>query len=416
MIFVSIDGMGDEFIKGKKTPLEKAYTPFLDELAKLGRCGLVNTVSKEIAPESDIALTAILGYDPYKYYTGRGPIEAFGCGIKITKGDLALRANFSTLNEKQEIIDRRAGRNLTTKEAEEISKAINSKVKLKYRFIFKSEGEHRAILVIKGDFSSNISNIDPAYERRGTFGVVNSKSKNKVLECKPLDNSLKAKKTAEVVNNFINQVGDILKNHKINILRKKKNLFPANIVLLRDAGIKLPNFPKDKKEWTAVVGYPLEIGLAKLMGMKISKISYPNITGRDIYPYLYKCLNFEIEKACNVLDFYKKNKYFWIHFKPTDITGHDGRFNDKVKMLEILDKKFFKKVVSEKNKDKNLKVIVTADHATPCKKGNHSADPVPLLIYDGKKSDKVVKFSEKDCKKGSIGQIIGKDIIKIANK
>ena len=414
MLFITIDGLGDRIQKGKKTPLEKARTPNLDFLAKEGRCGLVSTVGEKIAPESDIALTAILGYDPKKYYTGRGPLEAFGMGIRLKKGDLVLRANFATVNYQGKIIDRRAGRNLTTKEAQILSRAVNSEIKLAYPFLFQSIGEHRAILAIRGQFSSNISNVDPAYTKEGIFGVVSKKIGSKVLKAHALDNSLKAKKAAKVVNEFVEKSAEVLDNHKINQGRAKKGLKPANTVLLRDAGVELPNFPLDKKKWTAVVGYPLEIGLAKRCGMKISKIKYPEIKTRDIYKYLYICLGAEIKKSLSIL---KKNSLeknsFWIHFKPIDIPGHDGREKDKIKMIEMLDKFFFSNLVRFLKKDKSIEIIVTADHATSCSEKLHSADPVPLLFYDGTHKDKVTKFGEQYCRKGSIGHIIGKDIIKL---
>lgn len=424
MLFITIDGMGDKIRKNQKTSLEKARTPNLDFLAKNGRCGLVSTVGEKIAPESDIALTAILGYDPFKYYTGRGPLEAFGMGIRVSleahglgvdlnEKDLVLRANFATINDKGKIIDRRAGRTLTTKEAVKLARRINSKVKLDHPFLFQSEGEHRAILVIEGDFSPNISNTDPGYAKEGMFGVVSNKKIDKFLESKALDKSHQSKKAALAVNQFVEKTIEVLKESKVNKERVKKGFLPANIVLTRDAGTKLPNFPLKKEKWAAVVGYPLEVGLAKKSGMKAFKVSYPELKERNIYKYLYRCLNAEIEKALNVLKKELDNfSSFWIHFKPVDIPGHDGREKDKIKMIEILDKKFFKILVEHLGKNRNLKIIVTADHATPCSLKLHSADLVPILVYDGVHKDKVAKFGEQYCRKGTIGHIMGKDIIK----
>ena len=122
-LFIVLDGAADA---GNNTPYERANKPNLDFLAKNGRCGLVQTVGKGIAPESDFAVMAILGYDPYKYFTGRVPLEAYGAGIKLNKPFLALRTNFATI-ENDEIKDRRVRRSLTTKEAKELEKEINKR-------------------------------------------------------------------------------------------------------------------------------------------------------------------------------------------------------------------------------------------------------------------------------------------------
>lgn len=132
LIYVVIDGMGDLPIKelGNETPLGTADTPNLDELARNGKTGLMYTVDKGIAPESDVGVISILGYDPFKYATGRGILEAVGAGINIKNGDLALRCNFATLGEDDKIVDRRAGRDLTNEEGTRLSKTVNDKVKL----------------------------------------------------------------------------------------------------------------------------------------------------------------------------------------------------------------------------------------------------------------------------------------------
>ncbi|MEM4244308.1 MAG: phosphoglycerate mutase, partial [Candidatus Bathyarchaeia archaeon] len=118
LIYIAIDGMGDLPIAelGNKTPLEAAETPNMDFLAKNGKTGLMYTVRRGIAPESDVAVISLLGYDPFKYSTGRGVIEAVGAGLNVADGDLALRCNFATLGQGRRIIDRRVARSLTTEE------------------------------------------------------------------------------------------------------------------------------------------------------------------------------------------------------------------------------------------------------------------------------------------------------------
>ncbi|MBM4081211.1 MAG: phosphoglycerate mutase, partial [Planctomycetes bacterium] len=171
ILYVVLDGLGDLPCRdlGGKTPLEAAETPQMDVLAKRGRLGLVHTVGEGIAPESDIGVISILGYDAMKYYTGRGPLETFAAGLTVNDGDLAYRVNFATLGPNGEIVDRRVGRNLTQAEADELCKEVNAKVKLEgapATFEFKNTIGHRGVLVIrslKGKLSSEVGNTDPAY-------------------------------------------------------------------------------------------------------------------------------------------------------------------------------------------------------------------------------------------------------------
>ena len=156
-IFVVLDGIGDRenvALEGK-TPLEAAKTPNLDQITQKSKLGYCYTVKKDIAPESDTAVISLLGYNPFKQYTGRGPLEALGAKIKLNKGDLALRCNFGTLVEGK-LIDRRVGRSLTTQEASELSEELNKKIKLPHKFIFKNTVGHRGVLVIRGPLSANI--------------------------------------------------------------------------------------------------------------------------------------------------------------------------------------------------------------------------------------------------------------------
>ena len=161
-----------------KTPLEAAKTPNLDFLARKGKTGLMYSVKPGVAPESDVAVISLLGYDPFEYSTGRGIIEAVGAGLDVADGDLALRCNFGTLGEGKAIVDRRVKRTLSTEEALELSAAANAEVKLEScpaSFDFCPTLGHRAVLVLKSKsgrcLSSKITNSDPAYVVVNGIGV-----------------------------------------------------------------------------------------------------------------------------------------------------------------------------------------------------------------------------------------------------
>jgi len=406
-ILVIIDGLGDLPCKqlGGKTPLEQAKKDNLNYLASHGGIGELIPVKEGVIPESDSAILSILGNHFYSSY--RGQLEAIGAGIKLEEGDLAIRTNFGTIENLQskKVIDRRAGRTLTTKEAGILADAINAGVKLPCKFIFKNTVQHRGVLVLKGGFTDNVSNTDPAYHSSGN--AISPEFKFS----RPLDEDENSKYAANMINSFIEQSNKILEEHVVNKQRVKKGLMPANILFTRDASVDLPQL-NQLKRWACVTPMPLEIGIAKSSGMETFSFPYPEMKDFDVYQNLFDGLDETIKFAIKTLE--KKEKefsYFYLHFKETDVPGHDNKPNEKKEMIEILDKDFFSflKKFAEKNK---IKVIVTGDHSTPCNLKAHSADPVPILICDWTQNNKK-EFCEKTGKTGELGRVYGKDVIRL---
>lgn len=408
LIYVAIDGMGDLPIKslGNKTPLEAAETPNMDALAKNGKIGLMYSVKKGVAPESDVAVISLLGYDPFKYSTGRGVIEAAGAGLKMKDGDLALRCNFATLGQGKEIIDRRVARSLTTEEARELSKAANEQVKLESypsTFEFRNTLGHRAVLLIKSKgkpLSSNITNSDPAYIMVNGLGVALAKVEMVLKTCEPTDNTEAAKVSAALVNEFIDKTHKLWDSHPINVKRAAEGKLKANVVLTRDAGHLLPKFfninEKYKVDFACLADMHAERGIAQLAGMDSMLLPPPSVN---------------LQKDCEIrvkalLDILPKHDCFYIHLKGPDEPGHDGNCVLKTQIISAIDKYFFGPLLKQISLKENL-ICITTDHATPCSLKVHSDTPVPVLISGDKivGSNKVVKFSEKECAKGSLGII-----------
>src|SRR3990172_10983533 len=111
-IIIIGDGLGDRPVAQLEglTPLDAAATPTLDRLANEGESGLLDPISPGRRAGSDTSHLALLGYDPYEVYTGRGPFEAAGIGMEVRGGDVAFRVNFSTVDDDMTVTDRRAGR------------------------------------------------------------------------------------------------------------------------------------------------------------------------------------------------------------------------------------------------------------------------------------------------------------------
>jgi len=397
--------MGDLPVKelGNQTPLEFAETPHMDLLARKGQTGLMYTVRKGISPESDVAVISILGYDPFKYHAGRGPIEAYGAGIKVNDGDLALRCNFATLGRGKEIIDRRAGRDLTTEEAKILAEALNKEVKLESypaEFEFRDTLGHRGVLVIrskKKPLSGQITNTDPAYERIEGLGVANAEAKMLLKKSEPLNNTEAAKISAMLVNEFTEKSHLILDKHEINLRRVTNGKLSANLILTRDAGDRLPQLYSINEKYgvrfACFADMTVERGISKLVGMDL--IDLPPPSGDLRKDYMLRA-----NKLSEMLPLYDS---FYIHIKGPDEPGHDGECLLKAQSIAIVDKYFLEHLLPKIELEKCL-LCIASDHSTPCELRAHSDDPVPLLISGDKiEGDGAKKFSEKECRKGSLG-------------
>src|SRR5712691_7782461 len=195
LLYVCLDGLGDDPIPelDGRTPLEAADAPILDELARRGRTGTVVTAGPGIAPESDIGVFGILGYDPKEDHPGRGVLEVMGIGMDFHDGDLAYRVNFATAHGP-EIVDRRVGRDLESDEARALAEEVNRTVRLQgATFDLGATVEHRGVLVIRTDdgsaLSANVTNTDPAYRREGVMGTAVERYEPRLIRCEPLDGS-----------------------------------------------------------------------------------------------------------------------------------------------------------------------------------------------------------------------------------
>lgn len=406
-VLVILDGLGDLPHKqlGDKTPLEVANMPNLSFLANRGEFGFMYPIKPGFIPSSDEAIVSIFGNELIS--SSRGQLEAKGAEIKLIRGDLALRANFGTIDsiESGNILDRRAGRTLTNYEAEQLAKEIN-KIKLPVNFIFKPTIQHRGVLILKGGFSDNLVGNDVSNYFQGTY-----RESNKINLCKPLDEAENSEYTVKVINDFIIKSYEVLKDHPVNVKRKQKGLMPANFIFLRDPGIEIPNLKKYKK-WMSICYMPMEIGFSKLSGMETFSFKYPPLNKLDVYENLYDGLESACSFAAKTIEkYYKKFDYAYIHIKETDIPGHDNKPLEKKQMLEYVDKTLIKSLKDLATKNK-FKIVITGDHSTPCKLKSHSADPVPVLLYN----DSIPfqkNFNEKTARLGSLGRINGNELLKI---
>jgi len=410
MIYVLLDGVGDlphPDLDGK-TPLEAASTPTLDKIASNGTIGEVISVGKGIAPESDIAVFNMLGYKfDHTGYVGRGVIEAIGIGIDFKDGDLALRGNYSTLNEEGIIIDRRAGRQIEKEDADGIAKEIEEKIKFSHpdiSVVVSPTIGHRVTVRIRANsrkLSSKITNTDPAYSNIGGMGVAKAVGDFlKIEKCLPLEETEDSKFTANLVNRFSEQSINIMKESKINKKRQEQNKKQLSCILLRDAGNKYPDLiPINEKyamKFSCIVDMPVELGISEVLKMKTFEAG-----GLTDYE----------EKASVAAKAMETQNAIYVHLKGPDEFGHDGDAIGKMKNIEEIDHRFFKTLVENIDSSK-VAIIISADHSTPCINKGHSDDPVPILVSgDFIKNDGTTRMTEEQAKKGSIGLLQGAEVV-----
>ena len=393
-VIIIADGLGDRPIKelGNKTPLEAAVKPNLDKLAAEGECGIMDPIAAGVRAGSDTSHLAILGYDPYKYYTGRGPFEAAGIGMDVRKGDIAFRCNFSTVDDNMIITDRRAGRIKVG--TDQLAAAINGMEIEGVQVIFKESVAHRGALILRGEnLSAAITDTDPHHENAA------------VMTSKAIDpNDEAAKKTAAAVNAFVKKSYEILKDHPVNKERIAQGLNQANIILPRGGGIG-PNMESFEVEHGLKASCVAETGLingvARYVGMDITEVS--GATGGADSNVL------NMAKA--IVEQLKDHDFVLCNVKGADVGGHDGSPQVKIEMIKKLDEMVAYLMA---NLPENTFMAFTADHSTPCALLDHSGDPVAIAFWgNGVRTDKCQHFDERSVTGGGLGRIRGIDIMKI---
>ena len=389
VLFVIFDGLGDRPIKefGYKTPLEAAHTPNFDAIAAKSVCGLDNALGKGIRPGSDVSHLAIFGYPMDKYYTGRGPIEVAGLGIRLQQGDVAFRGNFGTVDSDWNIIDRRAGR---IRVVDEFTAAIDGMEIDGIQVIVKPGTAHRAGVVFRGKgLSANISDADPHEEGKP------------VMEVRPTDDTPEAAFTASVINKFMRKSYEILDKMEANKQREANGQLAANFLLLRGAGV-YPTMPTFEEKYglnaCCIAGGGLYKGIGAFLGMDLI-----DVEGATALPDSNVVNKFvAAKKALQEYDF------IFTHVKATDSLAEDGNFEGKKAFIERCD------IAAAELLDlpEDVLLVITADHSTACELHAHTADPVPVLFCAPTvRIDDVTEFNERAFVKGGMGRMVGADIM-----
>ncbi len=388
------DGLGDRAVPelGGQTPLEAARTPNLDHLAARGESGLLDPIAPGIRGGSDTGHLALLGYDPYRFYPGRGPFEAMGIGMEVRRGDLAFRCNFSTVDAELIVRDRRAGR--ISERTGELAAALDGLQIEDVEFRFKESIAHRAALVMRGpDLGIHVSDVDPHADGARIWEAHAT-----------AEGDAASAKTARLLNAFVRRTFDILDEHPVNVARRAAGLPPANIVLPRGIGASPDLAPFDAAHGVksaCIVEVGLVKGLGRYIGMNV--IDVPGATAG---------LDTDTEAIGNaVVAALKEHNFILCNVKGPDVAGHDRNARGKVAIIEKIDAMVGQILRAHGD---SLILMVTGDHSTPVTYGDHTGEPCPVLIWGPPvRCDRVDRFGETAASTGGVSRIRGLDVMNL---
>ncbi|HHN81981.1 MAG TPA: 2,3-bisphosphoglycerate-independent phosphoglycerate mutase [Methanomicrobia archaeon] len=392
LILIIADGIGDVPIRefNYLTPLEHGTFPHLDRLAREGICGMMHPLRRGLPAGSDTAHIAILGQDPLKTYRGRGYLEALGVGIEPTSGAIGFRVNFGTV-EDGIVTDRRAGR--SPRHLDELSREVRETVDIGVPFSFRAATGTRAALVLEDEgLSPEVSDGDPHHT-----GV-------SPLTIEPLDGSDAARRTASLLNSFVSQAYEVLRDHRLNAKRIDAGDLPANFLLVRGAGVR-PAVPTFQEQFGAsaacIAATALIRGVARCYGFDL--IDVPEVTGE--YDTNAQA------KAEATIEALRSYDFVFTHFKPTDTASHDGDPVKKEAMIKKLDA-MMGTIISSIPDPHDTVIALTGDHSSPCVVKDHSGEDVPFVMWGGRvRTDDVGRFDERSCARGGLGHIFAEDIV-----
>ncbi|MBU0759693.1 MAG: cofactor-independent phosphoglycerate mutase [Candidatus Omnitrophica bacterium] len=376
------DGMGDRPIEelDGKTPLESAKTPNMNFIAEKGRVGLTNMIPASLAPASDVANLSILGYNPRKYYTGRGPLEAANMGIDIKDDEVAFRCNLVTISDLK-MVDYSAG-HISSEEAATLINELNSRmgredmrfyagVSYRHLLVFKTKDKEdlKGFLRIKcmppHDITGN--NIKKYLPRKGEH--------------------------ADFINRLMEESREVLTGHEVNKVRLDLKENPANTIWLWGQGTR-PSMPRFSEhfgvEGSIISAVDLIKGIGKTIGLRV--IDVPGATGYYDTNYL--------GKAQYALDSLKDRDFVFVHVEAPDEAGHNGDLREKIAAIEKFDKLVVGTVLDRfKSSNEEFRILVLSDHATPISLRTHSRDYVCFAMYGTDiEQDSIMYFNEREAR------------------
>ena len=375
-IIILGDGMADHAVArlGGKTLLQYADTPYMNRLACEGRTGRLMTIPDGFLPGSEVANTAILGYDLNKVYEGRGPLEAASIGYDMQPDDLALRCNIIELENGR--IKNHHGGHLKTEEGDVLIKYLNDKLG-NDRIRFITGIQYRHLLIIKGG-NKHIVCAPPHDHPNEEWRPLLVKPEEGWTDRHDGDR-MTAQETADLINDLI-----------LNSIWPWSGGYRPSMKTLQEL------FPQIHSG-SCISAVDLIRGIGHYAGLDVVKV--PGATGLSD-------TNYE-GKAQAAIDALRHQDFVFLHLEASDEAGHDGDLELKLRTIDYLDRRIVKPIFEEVSTwNEPVCIAVLPDHPTPVEIRTHVKEPVPFLIwYRGIEPDNVQTYDEVSCVEGAYGML-----------
>jgi 2,3-bisphosphoglycerate-independent phosphoglycerate mutase len=386
-VLVVGDGMADYPLSelDNKTPLQVAYKPNMDSIAAKGRSGILKTIPDGLAPGSDVAILSVLGFDPQRFYTGRGAFEASARGIELKEKDVAFRCNLIT--EKEGILSDHSAGHITSREAHQLIAAVKKACEKPGEIEFYPGLDYRHFLILRKSPMSLQVECTPPHDAIGS----------EIADVLPIAVSPQAEKTANLLRELIQKSKRILASHPANIARQKRGKNPGNMIWPWGGG-KKPSMPSFKEKYGLRAAVISAVDLVKGIGIyaRMKVVNVKGATGRED-------TNYE-GKADATLKALKNNDLAFVHVEAPDEAGHAKDYKLKVKTIEAFDKRLLGNILEGLKEP--YAIAVLPDHPTPIRIGTHTNDPVPFAIQSAcLEADSVREFDEVSAKNGGFGLV-----------
>jgi 2,3-bisphosphoglycerate-independent phosphoglycerate mutase len=393
-IIILGDGMADHAVEklGGKTLLQYAHKPTMDLLARQGRTGRLITVPEGFPPGSEVANTAILGYDLNKVYEGRGPLEAASIGYEMADDDLALRCNIITLEDGR-IVTHNGG-NLQTNDAALLIDYLNQHLGSdRVRFI--AGIQYRHLLIIKGG-NKHICCAPPHDHPGEPWRPLLVKPEEGLVG----SDCVAAQQTADLLNDLILRSQQLLAQHPYNQAKAARGERQANSIWPWSGGYR-PSMQTLQEQYpqvqsgSVISAVDLIRGIGHYAGLDIVEVE--GATG-------LADTNYE-GKAQAAIEALRHQDFVFVHVEASDEAGHDGDLDLKLRTIEYLDQRLIAPIYKEVcTWPEPVAIAVLPDHLTPVEMRIHVGEPVPFLIwYKGIIPDDVQTYDEVSCVSGSYG-------------
>ena len=390
-IIILGDGMADWPVKslGGKTLLQAAHTPYMDMLARMGRTGRLVTVADGFHPGSEVANLSVMGYNLFKVYEGRGPLEAASIGVDLKPGEMAMRCNIICI--EGDLLKNHSAGHITTPEADVLVQYLQEKLG-NDRVHFYTGVQYRHLLVVKGG-DKRIDCTPPHDVPLKPYRplMVKPLPGTEHITCPEGNAELTPKQTADLINDLIVRSQELLKNHPLNLKRKVEGKDPANSIWPWSPGYRpqmeslAEKYPQIRKG-SVISAVDLINGIGYYAGLR--RLTVEGATG------LYDT-NYE-NKAAAAIEALKADDFVYLHVEASDEAGHEGDVDLKIRTIENLDSRAIGPIYEEvKDWNEPVAIAVLPDHPTPCELRTHTVEPVPFLIwYPGIEPDEVQTFDE----------------------